>query len=115
MSEKYYLIVEVSGGLAKIHDNISEDNIMDVNEAVDKLNELTQENKEIKRKYRICKYHRMNDANTIYCLEKENKELKDKLFEAEKDYLIETSDISDKLYLDEEIKKLKKEVYKEYH
>jgi len=47
-------------------------------------------------------------------LEKENKELKDKLFEAEKDYLIETADISDKLYLDEEIRKLKKEVYGDF-
>ena len=44
MTEKYYLVVEVSGDLAKIYDNISEENIMDVNEAVDKLNELTEEN-----------------------------------------------------------------------
>lgn len=47
MTEKYYLVVEVSGDLAKIHDNISEDNIMDVNEAVDKLNELYDENQEV--------------------------------------------------------------------
>ena len=48
MIEKYYLVVEVSGDLAKIYDNISEENIMDVNEAVDKLNELTQENQILK-------------------------------------------------------------------
>lgn len=48
MTEKYYLVVEVSGDLAKIYDNISEENIMDVNEAVDKLNELTQENQILK-------------------------------------------------------------------
>ena len=48
MSEKYYLVVEVSGDLAKMYDNISEENIMDVNEAVDKLNELTQENQILK-------------------------------------------------------------------
>lgn len=48
MTEKYYLVVEVSGDLAKIYDNISEDNIMDVNEAVDKLNELIQENQNLK-------------------------------------------------------------------
>ena len=45
---KYYLVVEISGDLAKIYDNISEGNIMDVNEAVDKLNELTQENQILK-------------------------------------------------------------------
>ena len=48
MTEKYYLVVEVSGNLAKMYDNISEENIMDVNEAVDKLNELTQENQILK-------------------------------------------------------------------
>ena len=36
-------------------------------------------------------------------------ELQRKCFELEKDYLIETSDISDKIYLEDEIKKLKKE------
>ena len=35
--------------------------------------------------------------------------LQRKCFELEKDYLIETSDISDKIYLEDEIKKLKKE------
>ena len=37
------------------------------------------------------------------------KQLQRKCFELEKDYLIETSDISDKIYLEDEIKKLKKE------
>ena len=36
-------------------------------------------------------------------------QLQRKCFELEKDYLIETSDISDKIYLEDEIKKLKKE------
>ena len=45
-------------------------------------------------------------------LEKQNNKLKDRLFEAEKDYLIETADISDKLYLDKEIEELKKELKK---
>ena len=54
MTEKYYLVVEVNGALAKIHDNMSDDSIMDVNEAVDKLNELTQENKELKEQLKDC-------------------------------------------------------------
>jgi len=48
MTEKYYLVVEISGSLAKMYDNISEENIMDVNETVNKLNELTQENQILK-------------------------------------------------------------------
>ena len=36
-------------------------------------------------------------------------QLQRKCFELEKDYLIETSDISDKIYLEDEIKKLKEQ------
>lgn len=41
--------------------------------------------------------------------EAENRLLKRQLFEVERDYLIETSDISDKIYLEDEIKKLKEQ------
>ena len=41
----------------------------------------------------------------------ENEQLKKELFEAKKDYLIETADISDKLHLDEDIKQLRKEIF----
>ena len=44
--------------------------------------------------------------NSLY---DENEQLKKKLYETERDYLIETSDISDKPYLEEELLKLKKE------
>ena len=44
-------------------------------------------------------------------LQKENEQLKKELFEARKDYLIETADISDKLYLDEMIEKERKEIF----
>lgn len=37
----------------------------------------------------------------------ENEKLRKQCFELEKDYVIETSDISDKIYLDDEIKELK--------
>ena len=40
-------------------------------------------------------------------LKEENEQLRKQCFELEKDYLIETSDISDKIYLDDEIKELK--------
>ena len=78
------------------------------------LNELTEENQALKER----RHEDINELAVIAikykALEEENKELKDKLFEAEKDYLIETADISDKLYLDEEIRKLKKEVYGDF-
>ena len=39
-------------------------------------------------------------------LQEENEQLRKQCFELEKDYVIETSDISDKIYLDDEIKEL---------
>lgn len=48
---------------------------------------------------------------TIQTLTKENEQLKQQLFEARKDYLIETADISDKPYLDDEIEKERKEIF----
>ena len=47
----------------------------------------------------------------IIKLSDENEQLKKELFEARKDYLIETADISDKLYLDEMIEKERKEIF----
>ena len=41
-------------------------------------------------------------------LAEENEQLRKQCFELEKDYLIETSDISDKIYLKDEINELKK-------
>ena len=43
--------------------------------------------------------------------EEEIKRLKDELFEARKDYIVDTADISDKPYLDEMIEEERKEVY----
>ena len=44
-------------------------------------------------------------------LHEENEQLKKELFEERKDYLIETADISDKLYLDDEIEKERKRIF----
>jgi len=44
---------------------------------------------------------------TIQSLKEENEQLRKQCFELEKDYVIETSDISDRIYLDDEIKELK--------
>ena len=47
----------------------------------------------------------------IQRLEKENEQLKQQLFEARKDYIIETADISDKPYYDKEMEELWKEIF----
>ena len=39
------------------------------------------------------------------------KRLKEELFEARKDYIVDTADISDKTYLDEMIEEERKEIY----
>ena len=44
-------------------------------------------------------------------LENENKRLKEELFEAKKDYIVDTADISDKQYLDEMIEEERKGIY----
>ena len=41
----------------------------------------------------------------------EIKRLKEELFEARKDYIVDTADISDKPYLDEMIEEERKEIY----
>lgn len=58
----------------------------------------------------VCEY--LNRLwNQTQRFEKENKELKDELYEVKKDYLIETADISDKIHLEEDLKKLHEEIY----
>ena len=53
--------------------------------------------------------HTLDLLNELY---EKNNELKKDLFETRKDYLIETADISDKLYLDEMIENERKEIFK---
>ena len=51
------------------------------------------------------------DVDLIIKVLEENELLKQELFEARKDYLIETADISDKPYLDDEIEKERKRIF----
>lgn len=73
-----------------------------------------QEAKELKKEAdyferKKCEYWNMyNEAHSDrIILKKENEQLRKQCFELEKDYLIETSDISDKIFLGDEIKELK--------
>ena len=66
--------------------------------------EIQKENEQLKKDCTVLICH-----NQDY--RKENEQLKKELFEARKDYLIETADISDKLYLDEIIEKERKEIF----
>ena len=119
MSEKRFTLV---GGknkfneiLVKVYDNFEEE-VIEKQKVVELLNEqqATIESKE--KTITIQKKGLEEYSNQIVDLSKKVKEqqatinrLQRKCFELEKDYLIETSDISDKIYLEDEIKKLKKE------
>ena len=85
----------------KIRDNGEE---MTQAEVRDMLNKLHDENEQLRKDATTLIY-----ANQDY--RHENEQLKQELFEARKDYLIETADISDKLYLDEIIEKERKEIF----
>lgn len=76
----------------------------EADEIVDLLNKLNDKNEQLRKDATTLIY-----ANQDY--RHENEQLKQELFEARKDYLIETADISDKLYLDEIIEKERKEIF----
>ena len=68
---------------------------------------LEEENEQLKqeiKQYWKCRDKWKQEAKE---LKEENEQLRKQCFELEKDYLIETSDISDKIYLKDEIKELK--------
>ena len=63
---------------------------------------------------RICSARRISDmeiVDELNQLNDENEQLKQQLFEARKDYIIETADISDKPYYDKEMEELWKEIF----
>lgn len=79
----------------------------------DKLNEVAEENEQLKKenKHLRCTIESNSQDDYINYLKKQNEQLKQELFEARKDYLIETADISDKLYLEDEIEEERKEIF----
>ena len=93
--------------------------LIDENVELDtKCSQLEKENEELKKERNYferkkCEY--WNEYNHAHLdrinLEEENEKLKKELFEARKDYLIETADISDKLYLEDEIEEERKEIF----
>ena len=75
---------------------------------VESLEEKVDEQQSIIQYLTIEKHQADKRFQTIIAeLKKENEQLRKQCFELEKDYLIETSDISDKIYLDDEIRELK--------
>lgn len=59
----------------------------------------------------FCDFTPCNVTNILnkLCMDKE--ELKIQLFESERDYLLETMDISDKCYVAEELEELRKRIF----
>lgn len=74
-------------------------------------------NQKLQRSYKVgneedVKYE--NVENIVDLLNEQEeliKRLKEELFEARKDYIVDTADISDKTYLDEMIEEERKEIY----
>ena len=82
MTEKRFIAID-SGLDFMVRDTVTGDGLLDADGVADVLNDY----------------------------EKENEQLKQELFETRKDYIIETADISDKLYLDEFIEEARKEIF----
>lgn len=78
------------------------------------INRLEEELKYYKSKSASLETGLLDERRKNQQLYEENKELRNELFEVSKSYLIETADISDKLYLDDEIKELAKELRVDY-
>lgn len=84
---------------------------------VNLLNVLHEENEQLKQYNKDLK-EGLKDAEKRIEVQKwqlqvyreKEADLKQRLFEAKRDYLMETSDISDSLYIDEEMEQLRKEV-----
>lgn len=78
------------------------------------INRLEEELKYYKSKSASLETGLLDERRKNQQLYEENKELRNELFEVSKSYLIETADISDKLYLADEIKELAKELRVDY-
>ena len=95
--------------LSEIRDEAINNRILTIKEFINNCSDDA-----VKKELKNLFYSEVNE----YDLAKENRELKNQneklkkeLFEARKAYLIETADISDKLYLEDEIEKERKEIF----
>ena len=82
------------------------------------LNNLADENEQLKIalqniSYQRDEFHRgaRENANRVGKLKKENEQLKKELFESRCEYIYDTADITDKLYIDEEIEEMRKNIF----
>ena len=127
MTERFTLFPEVKKGThsgiwdkQKQHNQGTGDELW-MGEVVGMLNEgviIAEENRQLKQYNKDLK-DGLKDAEKRIEVQKwqlqvyreKEADLKQRLFEAKRDYLMETSDISDALYIDEEMEQLRKEVY----
>ena len=93
-------------------------NLLNDKQVLQLLNKLNNENEQLKQYNKDLK-EGLKDAEKrieaqkwqLQVYREKEADLKQRLFEAKRDYLMETSDISDALYIDEEMEQLRKEVY----
>lgn len=127
MTEKF--IINGNGEIEDTMAHITFDSFMEIlivlNGQSRQLKKLSDENEQLKKdnehletcfKMADSTYHMLlkqyqNIEIALSKYRKENEKLKKELFEARKDYLIETADISDKLYLEDEIEEERKEIF----
>ena len=69
---------------------------------------LKSENEQLRQQLHIVETDCKNAKESRNHYREENEQLRKELYESEKHYLIETSDISDKPYIEEELSELKK-------
>lgn len=89
-----YYFIDDFNDICRQKDGMSRDfaEVIDLVDLIEDINKLSEKNKEYKRAYNLCKFRRMNDANVIYCLEKEIEELKEELHEF-KEYVFSDEEI----------------------
>ena len=117
MTEKRFGYNELIFLDGAVIDNLTNEHL-DEDGVINTLNKLNDENEELKQYNKDLK-EGLKDAEKRIEVQKwqlqvyreKEADLKQRLFEAKRDYLMETSDISDALYIDEEMEQLRKEVY----
>lgn len=84
---------------------------MDILDCVEKLNDLNEKIESQRRQIKGLVLMKNSFIEDCCRLTVDNKKLKQDLFEARRDYIIDTADISDQIYLEDEIEALKREMF----